>query len=275
MASPVEAIIHDVGGDIRVQRRLRALKLSMLPVLTLLVIVLVWQIVTWLTDPPAWLLPSPARIAEVSIEWSSALPFHTGITLYETLVGFFAAIVFAIPAAILIVYSAFLERTIYPLLLALQSMPKVAVAPLLLIWVGHGELPKIIVVFLVCFFPILVSAVSGMQAVPESLVNLVRALKAKPLQVFIKIRLPNAMPFIFVGLKVAITLAVIGAVIGEFVGAEAGLGYLILVSTQQFDTGLAFVAIILLTLMSIILYFAIEYIERLVIPWAIESGEQT
>lgn len=275
MASREIAIIHDVGGDIRVQRRLRALKLSMLPALSLILIVVLWQLLTWLTDPPAWLLPSPARIVEVSISWAGALPLHTAITLYETLVGFFAAIIFAVPAAILIVYSPFLQKTIYPLLLALQSMPKVAVAPLLLIWIGHGELPKIIVVFLVCFFPILVSSVSGMQAVPESLVNLVRALNARPLQVFVKIRLPNAMPYIFVGLKVAITLAVIGAVIGEFVGAEAGLGYLILVSTQQFDTGLAFVSIILLTLMSIILYFAIEYVERFVIPWAIEDGEQS
>jgi NitT/TauT family transport system permease protein len=266
-------IPDDVGADIRVQRRLRAIKLSMLPALSLIVIVVIWQAITWLLAPPAWLLPSPVRIAEVSVAWSRSLPYHTAVTLYETLVGFFASIIFGIPAAILIVYSTFLQRTIYPLLLALQSMPKVAVAPLLLIWVGHGELPKIIVVFLVCFFPILVSAVSGMQAVPESLINLVRGLSAKPLQVFVKIRLPSAMPFIFVGLKVAITLAVIGAVIGEFVGAEAGLGYLILISTQQFDTALAFAAIILLTLMSIILYFAIEYVERLVIPWAIEDSD--
>jgi len=127
---------------------------------------------------------------------------------------------------------------------------------------------KIIVVFLVCFFPVVVSTASGMQAVPTSLLDLVRSLSANPLKVFLKIRLPNAMPYIFVGLKVAITLAVIGAVIGEFVGSNAGLGYLILVSTQQFDTALAFASIILLTVMSIVLFYAIEFLERLLIPWA-------
>ena len=129
-------------------------------------------------------------------------------------------------------------------------------------------MPKIIVVFLVCFFPIVVSATSGMQAVPAALLDLVRSLSAGQLQVFLKIRLPNSLPYIFVGLKVAITLAVIGAVIGEFVGSNQGLGYLILISTQQFDTALAFAAIILLTLMSIILYYVVEFLERVMVPWA-------
>lgn len=239
-----------------------------LPLLTLVVLLIAWQVVSWLAKPPVWLLPSPLAVTDVAINWRAELPFHTGITLYETLVGFVASIVFGIPIAILIVYSRFLQRTIYPILLAFQSVPKVAIAPLLLMWVGHGELPKIIVVFLVCFFPVVVSTASGMQAVPTSLLDLVRSLSANPLKVFLKIRLPNAMPYVFVGLKVAITLAVIGAVIGEFVGSNAGLGYLILVSTQQFDTALAFASIILLTAMSIVLFYAIEFLERLVIPWA-------
>ena len=239
-----------------------------LPAITLLVIVIAWQISAWIFEPPLWLLPSPTSVVETSIEWRKELPWHSFVTLYETIIGFVASIVLGIPIAVMIVYSKFLQRTIYPILLALQSVPKVAIAPLLLMWVGHGELPKIIVVFLVCFFPIVVSATSGMQAVPAALLDLVRSLSANQLQVFLKIRLPNSLPYIFVGLKVAITLAVIGAVIGEFVGSNAGLGYLILISTQQFNTALAFTAIILLTLISIILFYFVEYLERLVIPWA-------
>ena len=239
-----------------------------LPIATMIAIIALWQIVTMVTNPPVWLLPSPTAVVGAAYEWREDLPFHFAITLYETIVGFIASILFGIPLAIMIVYSPLLQRTIYPILLAFQSVPKVAIAPLLLMWVGHGELPKMIVVFLVCFFPILVSAASGMQAVPAALLDLVRSLSASQTQVFLKIRLPNAMPYIFVGLKVAITLAVIGAVIGEFVGSNAGLGYLILISTQQFDTALAFTSIILLTLMSIALFYIVEYAERVFVSWA-------
>ena len=242
-----------------------------LPVLTLLLLVIAWQAAAWVFKPPLWLLPSPIDVAETTVEWSKELPLHTAVTLYETLVGFAVSIVLGIPIAILIVYSKLLQRTIYPILVALQSVPKIAIAPLLLMWVGHGELPKIIVVFLVCFFPIVVSTTSGMQAVPGALLDLVRSLSANQIQVFLRIRLPYSLPYMFVGLKVAITLAVIGAVIGEFVGSNQGLGFLILISTQQFNTSLAFVSIILLTLMSIILFYGVEMFERLIVPWATES----
>jgi NitT/TauT family transport system permease protein len=147
-------------------------------------------------------------------------------------------------------------------------MPKVAIAPLLALWIGFGTLPKIVVVFLVCFFPIIVATTSGLTAVPTSLMDLIRSLSASPLQTFVKIRFPTAMPHIFVGLKIAITFAVIGAVIGEFVGSESGLGYLILVSTSQSRTPLAFGSLVLLTIMSIVLYYAIALIERIAVPWA-------
>ena len=149
-------------------------------------------------------------------------------------------------------------------------MPKVAIAPLLVLWIGFGTLPKIIVVFLVCFFPIIVSTATGLAAVPAPLIELIQSLSATPYQIFIKIRFPTAMPHIFVGLKIAITLAVIGAVIGEFVGSEDGLGYLILVSTSQSRTALAFGVLVLLTVMSIVLYYCVALVQRFVIPWADE-----
>jgi NitT/TauT family transport system permease protein len=235
---------------------------------TLIGLVVLWEVLVRHFNVPGWLLPSPSAIGQAMFEWRSDLVLHTAVTLYETLVGFALSIAISIPLAVLIVYSPLLQNTVYPLLLAMQSTPKVAIAPLLALWIGFGAAPKIIVVFLVCFFPIVVATASGLTAVPASLIDLIRSLSATPLQTFVKIRFPTAMPHIFVGLKIAITFAVIGAVIGEFVGSENGLGYLILVSTSQSRTPLAFGALVLLTVLSILLYYAVALIERIVVPWA-------
>src|SRR5262249_7386834 len=152
--------------------------------------------------------------------------------------------------------------------LGFLPVPKCAFAPLLAFWSGFGPLQKVVVVFLVCFFPIIVAPATGLAAVPAPLMDLIRSLSASTLQTFMKIRFPTAMPHIFVGLKIAITFAVIGAVIGEFVGSEDGLGYLILVSTSQSRTPLAFGALVLLTVMSIVLYYGVAFIERIAVPWA-------
>jgi NitT/TauT family transport system permease protein len=242
-----------------------------LPVVTLSGFVIVWQVSAWILRFPTWILPSPLSIVEATAAWSHKLPLHVLVTLYETVAGFALAIVVGVPAAVLIAYSPILQNTIYPILLALQSVPKVAIAPLLLIWAGYGELPKIIVVFLVCFFPIVVSTATGLNAVPGELMDLIRSLSPSQSQIFIKIRFPTAMPYIFVGLKVAITLAVIGAVIGEFVSSERGLGYLILAATSQLNTPLAFGSLVLLTALSICLYYVLELLEGVLAPWSREG----
>ena len=235
---------------------------------TLVALVVLWEAFVRYSHIPGWLLPAPSAIAEAMIEWRPDLVEHTAVTLYETIVGFVLSIVISIPLAVAVVYSPLLQNTIYPIMLAMQSTPKVAIAPLLALWIGFGAAPKIIVVFLVCFFPIIVATASGLTAVPASLIDLIRSLSASPLQTFVKIRFPTAMPHIFVGLKIAITFAVIGAVIGEFVGSENGLGYLILVSTSQSRTPLAFGSLVLLTIMSILLYYGVALVERIVVPWA-------
>ena len=239
--------------------------------LTLLALVALWELLVRGFNVPGWLLPAPSAIAIALVEWRDELVRHLFVTLYETLLGFALSIVISIPLAVAVVHSAILRTTIYPILLAFQSVPKVAIAPLLLLWLGFGILPKIAVVFLVCFFPIIVATASGLSAVPAPLIELIRSLSASTTQTFIKIRFPTAMPHIFVGLKIAITFAVIGAVIGEFVGSEEGLGYLILVSTSQSRTPLAFAALLLLTVISMVLYYGIAFIERIVVPWAPRS----
>src|ERR1700687_667491 len=236
--------------------------------MTLIALVVLWEAFVRYSHIPGWLLPAPSAIAEAMVEWRSELVEHTAVTLYETIVGFVLSIVVSIPLAVAVVYSPLLQNSIYPIMLAMQSTPKVAIAPLLALWIGFGAAPEIIVVLLVCFFPIIVATASRLTAVPAALIDLSRSLSASPLQTFVKIRFPTAMPHIFVGLKIAITFAVIGAVIGEFVGSENGLGYLILVSTSQSRTPLAFGALVLLTVMSIVLYYAIALIERVVVHWA-------
>ena len=264
----VDASIASSTEDKSLEPAESTLKAILGATVTLIALVVVWEFLVRQFQVPGWLLPSPSAIGQAMVEWRSELVGHSMVTLYETLVGFAFAIAISIPLAVAVVYSPLLQNTIYPILLALQSMPKVAIAPLLALWIGFGTLPKIVVVFLVCFFPIIVATASGLTAVPASLMELIRSLSASPLQTFVKIRFPTAMPHIFVGLKIAITFAVIGAVIGEFVGSESGLGYLILVSTSQSRTPLAFGALVLLTLMSIVLYYGVALIERVVVPWA-------
>ena len=238
------------------------------PTLTFVALVIVWEGGTYFFAIPTWLLPAPSEIAVAFVEWHGELWRHTLVTLYETLAGFLLSIGLAVPLAVIIVYSPLLRKCIYPLLLGLQSVPKVAVAPLLALWIGFGVLPKILVVFLVCFFPIIVATATGLASVQPAVMDLIRSLSANQFQTFVKIRFPTAMPHIFVGLKIAITFAVIGAVIGEFVGAESGLGYLILASSSQARTPVAFAALVVLTVMSIILFYAMELIEKRAVPWA-------
>lgn len=235
---------------------------------TFAVLICAWELGTWALSVPAWLLPAPSAIAAAAFDWRWDLLDGTAVTLYETLAGFALAIALGVPLACAVVYAPVLRKTLYPILLALQSVPKVAVAPILALWIGFGTLPKVVIVFLVCFFPIFVSTVAGLSAIPRPLLDLVKSLTATQAQIFQKIRFPMALPQIFVGCKVAITFAVIGAVIGEFVGSESGLGYMILISSSQSRTPLAFAAIAVLTLISMGLYYAVEFLERRLLPWA-------
>lgn len=238
-----------------------------LPCITFLALLIAWESTVTGLSIQQWILPAPSQIGTTALDWRVELLGHSWVTLYETVVGFVVAIAVALPIAVLIAYTPALRHTIYPALLALQSVPKVAVAPLITLWVGFGPTPKIIVVFLVCFFPIVVNATAGLEAAPRAMMDLMKSMQASGWQIFRRLRLPVALPSILVGCKVAVTFAVIGAVIGEFVGSEEGLGYLILTSTAQSQTPLAFAALIVLTVMSILLYYAVELAEKYLVRW--------
>ena len=239
-----------------------------LPLATLLLLIALWELATIAFDVDAFIVPSPTDIARALEESRATLPGHAWATLWETLLGFALSVAVGVPLAVLIVYSRFLERTIYPILLALQAVPKVAIAPVLVLWMGFGIGPKIVVIFLIAVFPIVISTATGLRSTPPEFLDLARSLSASQWQTFRRIRFPGALAQIFVGLKVAISLAVIGAVIGEFVGADEGLGYVIVISGGNVNTALAFAAMVLLSLISIVLFYALVALERLLVPWA-------
>lgn len=232
-----------------------------------LVLLAAWELLADTLKVPTWILPAPSAIFAAAIKWAPELVHNSWVTLRETVVGFLLAIVLSLPLAILISLNPLARKLLYPILLGLQSVPKVAVAPLVILWFGLSEWPKIIVVVLVCFFPILINMVAGLEAVPKTMLDLMRSLGASPHMVFRRLRVPVALPHLFTGCKVAVTFAVIGAVISEFVAAQDGLGYLILISTAQSQTSLAFAAIALLTILSIALFHGVEFIERRVVDW--------
>lgn len=230
-------------------------------------LLIIWEAGVRVFHVPAWVLPAPSAIAIATKGWAPELLFNSYITLRETLVGFFLALILSLPLAVVIAFTTTTRRLIYPVLLGLQSVPKVALAPLVILWLGIGNWPKIVIVVLVCFFPILVNVVAGFEAVPKSMLDLMHSLRASEPVIFRRLRIPIATPHLFTGCKIAITFAVIGAVIGEFVAAQEGLGYLILISTAQSQTPLAFAAIILLTVISVVLFYAVELVEKRFVSW--------
>lgn len=243
-----------------------------LPTLTFVALIGLWWLATIVFGWPSYIVPTPLEVAEEIVDRWSFLMSNFWTTLGEALLGFGLAIAIAVPFAVAITYSRVLELTIYPALVALNAVPKIAIAPLLVIWMGFGLGPKIVMVILICFFPIVISTATGLKSTPAELLELSRSLPSSALQEFVRFRFPWSLPYVFVGLKVAIALAVIGAVVGEFVGATEGLGYVIVASGQSADTTLAFAAVVLLSVMSVLLFYGVALVQRVLVPWSEEQG---
>jgi NitT/TauT family transport system permease protein len=244
------------------------------PAAFMLVLVGLWWLVTALGWIKPYLVPSPGAVVNEFARDGELLLKHTAITFYETVIGFVVAVAVGLTFAVAIVYSRGIERTLYPLLLAAQVVPKIAIAPLFVVWLGFGIAPKILVAVLIAFFPVVISGVAGLRDVDPELLDLTATMGASPWDSFAKIRFPSAMPHIFAGLKVAVTLAVVGAVVGEFVGANAGLGYIVMSSNGNLNTPQLFAALILMSLIGIVLFAALEIIERFAIPWRAARRER-
>jgi len=247
---------------------LRAFRTALYPLLGLAGILGFWQIYVSAFGVSRIVLPGPLDIAHAALANWPILMRDTWPTFLESVLGFALAVVIGIPVAVCVANSHVLNLTLYPILIATQSIPKVAVAPIILVWFGLGLQSKLVIAFLVAFFPIVVDTAAGMRATPPGLIELARSLRASSLQIFLKVQFPAALPSIFAGAKVAVTLAVIGAVIGEFVGSLDGLGNLLLSANSQLDSPLAWAALVWLSVLGIALFAAVVAVERLVMPWS-------
>lgn len=228
-----------------------------------------WYLLVWITDLPAFILPSPLQVwnSFVKVLTDGRLAHHFYITLREVLVGLAFGAGSAVVLGYLLAKSKRLESILAPYIVASQSVPMVAIAPLLVIWFGSGMLSKVLICALIVFFPILINTIVGIRSVPAPLYELMQTLNASRWQIFTKLEIPAALPIIFGGLRIGVTLSVIGAVVGEFVGADQGLGFLINLARGQYDTALVFVAVATLVFMASALYGVIVLLENRFLAW--------
>jgi len=237
------------------------------PLILIIVIFLLWDIVIRIFRIPPYLIPAPWDVAKMLVAEWPRLWRESLFTGYATLGGFGLSILFGIPIAMLIAYSRLVESYVYPLLVFSQSVPKIAIAPLFVVWFGFGIFPKVISAFLLGFFPVVVATVMGFKSMETDMIDLARSMRASRLQMFLKFSLPQALPSIFSGLKVSATLAVVGAVVGEFVGSNSGIGYVLQIANGNFDLPLMFAALFVLSMMGVILFALVDLAEKMMIPW--------
>jgi len=251
-----------VGGWLR--RRSGALAIFVL-------LFVVWELAVRLTGVKEYLLPPPSKVWTEFWKRHDQIAGAAWVTTTEILAGYALAVVVSIPLALAVAYSRFMEQAVYPVIVFLQIVPKIAIAPLFIIWFGFGFAPKLLLVFLLSFFPIVVSSIAGFKSADKDIMDFARTTGAGTLRMFWKIRLPQALPQIFTGLKVGAALAATAAVVAEFVASDRGLGYLLLQYNGQLDTPMVFATIVVLSLIGLVVYYAVEIIERLAIPWHVSQ----
>jgi ABC-type nitrate/sulfonate/bicarbonate transport system permease component len=244
------------------------------PAALILAVLVLWQFATRIWEIDAWLLPAPTDIVRAAVDARALLAPHTWQTAQETLWGFLLALGVGMALGFAIDRWTLARNALYPLLITSQTIPIVAIAPLLVIWFGYGIWPKILVVGLICFFPIAVSTADGLRAADPEMIALLRTMGARPRDLLTKVRFPGALPIIFSGVRIAITYSVVGAILGEWVGASRGLGVFMLRATNSFRTDWVFASIAITSLISIALFGLVGLAERLALPWYYTAARQ-
>ena len=239
----------------------------LVPLLALALGLLAWEVIVRLRDTPTWFIPKPTEVFREMVESRALIWGHTWTTLQEMLLGLVLAFLLGVMLAVAIASSRLVDRAIYPALVASQAVPIIALAPILLIWFGYGMTPKVIVVVLTCFFPIVVSMVDGLRAADSDALALLRSMGASRWQVMRIVRVPAALPALFSGTRIAAAWSVIGALVGEWVGASSGLGYLMTRSASQFQTPRLFAAVFVAAALGIVLFALVALAERVALPW--------
>jgi len=246
----------------------RGAVLRFVPALGLFIAVLVvWEGVSRIFKLPEFVLPAPTAILAVLIAHQRDLGYAAYVTAREVLYGFlFSAVIGAAVALVTARFAAF-GRALYPLVVLFQTVPKVALAPLFILWFGFDLAPKVVLIVVIAFFPVAINMMVGLQNVDPNLIALMRSVGASRNEILMRIQIPNSLPYLMAGLKVAVTLAVIGAIVGEFAGAQAGLGYMIQFASTQMQTSLVFAALVEVSVLGLLFYYVIEWIERRYVDW--------
>ena len=273
-----DAISTTVAGDSRANAFGEWLRKRGGAIVAFVALFLVWELAVRMSGIKEYLLPSPSRVYTEFVKRFDPVMASAWVTTREIVAGYLLAVAVSVPLALWIAYSRFMENAVYPVIVFLQIVPKIAVAPLFIIWFGFGFTPKLLVVFLLSFFPIVVSSIAGFKSVDPDIMDFARTTGANQWKMFAMIRLPQALPQIFTGLKVGAALAATAAVVAEFVASDKGLGYLLLQYNGNLDTPMVFATIILLSLIGLAVYYAVELIERFTIPWHVSqrpTAEQT
>ena len=242
------------------------------PALVALVVLIVWEVLGAAANIPAVILPRPSRIGRLIAERWPLLLKHAYPTTVQSIVGFLYAVVVGVGLGILVSFSRWFREAVYPLIIAFQVVPKVALAPVFILWFGLGGTARLVLAFFIAFFPMVVNTFTGLDSVDPTMIRMARAFHATRFTIFRKIQLPHALPSIFGGLKISITFAVIGIVVAEFVTAQEGLGYLIVFSEGNLDTPMMMGALVVLSVLGILLYSAVVGLEKLCIWWEPERG---
>jgi NitT/TauT family transport system permease protein len=237
------------------------------PIATFAALLVAWQFLVRLFGVPEYILPLPTEFLSKLVESRALIWQHTLVTASEVLLGFLFAAAIGVPLGLMIVSFKWLERSLYPLIVFFQLIPKIAVAPLFVVWFGFGPFPKVLLTFMLCFFPTLVASMTGFRALDERVLYLTRSMGANAGQTFRYIRLPSAIAHIFGGFKVSIVFAATGAIVAEFVGSNSGLGYLLLRATSYLDMPLIFAVLVALSAIGIVFSYAVQLLERLCMPW--------
>jgi len=233
------------------------------PLIFLILFITVWELTVRIFKIPQYLIPSPSMVGITILKNFTSLLFDSAVTLFEAVLGFLLGTIFAFIIAMVFVHSRIIEKSVSPYFVALQAVPIVATAPLLIIWFGNGILSKIVMAALICFFPMVVNSTAGLKSISTDELDLMHLFSASRFQIFFKLRLPASLPFLFSGLKISAILSVIGAIVAELAGAEKGLGFQILISSYQTDTPVMFAAIIFSSLIGILFYNTVILIEKL------------
>ncbi len=242
---------------------------NLMPVLLLSAVILIlWEAVIRLLNVPVFVLPAPTAIVNsLAANWRP-LAVAAEATALEVLLGFVLSAVVGISVALAIVRFERFGRALYPLIVLFQNVPKVALAPIFILWFGYGLAPKVLLIVVIAFFPVAIDMLAGLQSVDPSFVALMRSVGASPGKIMLRVRIPHSLPHLMAGLKVAITFSVIGAIVGEFAGANEGLGYMIQFASTQLDTPMIFAALVVVSVQGLAFYYVVEYAERMLVPWA-------